>query len=151
MIFVKLAPESFGEDPIMGYSQFIDDLIHTHTQAVFEAYQQALLHIEYPDKEIVKLDDEISRYADDELSFYSFEEKIDPDYFYIGLNGRTEKGMERINEILLDVRRHPGFRGRVFGYRIAAIISDEPQCIPCRKKKLDKQEKENLKLNKGGV
>lgn len=137
MIFIKLEPIAFGVDPIMGYSQFVDGLITKHTQNVFEAYQQALLVMEYPDKTQVQLEDEVSRYADDELSLYSFEEKIDPRYFYIGLNSRNEKGAFRVSDILSDIRAHEGYRGRVFDYRIAGVISDEPQCMPCLKKKLE--------------
>lgn len=146
MIFIKLDIDAFGEDPIIGYSQFVDKLIKAHTQDVFEAYQQAVVVIEYPDKKQVQLDDEISRYADDELSFYSFEEKIDPSYFYIAINGRTPKGLNRVNHILLDIRRHDAYRGRVMDYRIAGVISDEPQCMPCLKKKL-----ERMKKNESGI
>lgn len=137
MIFIKLEPIAFGVDPIMGYSRFVDELITKHTQNIFEAYQQAVLVMEYPDKTQSQLDDEVSRYADDELSLYSFEEKIDPDYFYIGLSSRNEKGVSRVSYILRDICAHEGYRGRVFDYRIAGVVSDEPQCIPCRKKKLE--------------
>lgn len=147
MIFVKLSVESFGDDPIMAYSEFYDSLIKKHTQNVFEAYQQSLVTIQYPDGIQRQLDDEVSRYADDELSFYSFEEKIDPSYYFFALNGRTEKGIERVSKILNDIRVHDAYRGRVFHYKIAAIVSDEPQCIPCRKKKLE----ERMKRSEAGI
>lgn len=136
MIFVRLFQEAMGEDPVVAHSNLISDLLDKHTESNVSTFEEVHCVVRYPNGSTKHLDDSITRYADDNIVLYNYEEKIDPEHFILSIQGKTVDGHKQMQHILDDIRRHPAYRGRITEMVLVGIKNDQPQCIPCMKKRI---------------
>lgn len=154
MIFYRLSADKMGDDPAMVYTSYLDKLIEQYTDNVYEAFMPCEVVLRQNEQDF-KLDDEIMRYADTNVVVYAIEEKIIPDYYYIGMQFVNSEGHQQIVNMMRDIESHPAFDARVRGLRLVGVISDEPQCIPCAKRRAEREQRRLMMaselVNKGEI
>ncbi len=140
MIFYRLRADKMGDDPAMAYTSYLDTLIEQHTDNVFEGFMPCEIVLR-KDNQDFKLDDEIIRYADTNVVVYAIEEKIDSDYYYIAMQFTNSKGHSQVVQMMQDIESHHAFDSRIRDLRLIGVISDEPQCIPCAKRRAEREQR----------
>lgn len=140
MLFYRLRTDKMGDEPDVAYSSYLDSLIGQYTDNVFEAYMPCRVVLRQGDADF-ELDDEIIRYADTNVVVYAIEEKVDPDYLYIAMKFSSEEGHKQVLRMMINIESHPAFDSRVRDLRFVGVISDEPQCIPCAKRRKEREQR----------
>ena len=130
MIFIKLYTDGFDES-------MLTQLVADHTQNIFEGYQSARVVIS-KDGSPFEIPQDIIRYADNEIIVYAFEEWINEGFYTVGIRATSSSGLRRSRDIINKLRVHPAYGGRDLLTKLIGQRSDEPACIPCTKKKIER-------------
>ncbi len=146
MIFYRLRADKMGDEPDVAYTSYLDGLMAAYTDNVYEAFMPCEIVLRQGGTDF-KLDDEIIRYADTNVVVYAIEEKVDPDYYYIAMKFSNEKGHGQIVQMMRNIESHPAFDSRVRDLRLVGVISDEPHCIPCAKRRKEREQRNLLRAS----
>lgn len=138
MIFVRLLKEQMGEDPLDEHIDLVAELLDRHTESDTSKFENIRCVMRLSDGTDQRIDNDITRYVDENLSLYNFDDTIDPDHFIVALHAKSTVGHQHVQKMVDDIRRHPCYRGRMMDISILGVVTDEPHCIPCAKKNFER-------------